>query len=161
MADPIRIPLGKDALLFYATAGNTPDGSISISGVSDLTLVISKDEAETSRRASLGYEDSREGLKRLQITFTLTGTTLDTVGTEDTEFAALIAAYFGSQYVTTPIAFHAVSDIASNGGYGPMGDFILTGFDRNETLGDAQSYSVSARMTQVQGRIPTWIASPV
>lgn len=166
MADAIVIPLGKDAKLYYAAPGAAAPNTI-IAGVSELTVTLEKDEAEVTRRISGGWEDHREGIKRLSLSFTLMGVTLDTSGTEVTAFNVLQSTFFTGIFSgsgDTGIALHACAAIdaltSTLNGAGPLADFLITRFERSENLGDAQSYSVECRMTQTQGRSVSYAAAP-
>ena len=60
----------------------------------------------------------------------------------------------------TGIALHACAAITAAVGKGPLGDFILTRFERTETLGEGQTHAVEASMTQSMGNVPTWTLAP-
>lgn len=162
MADLMVIPLGKDARLFYGVAGTSPLVlSLEVTGVTDLTVTLEKDEAEVTRRSSGGWEDHREGIKRLSLSFNLMGTTVS-ANSEVTVFGILRACFISGAYGgNTGIALHACSSLSP--GAGPEADFIITRFERAENLGDAQIYAVECRMHQIMNRSPAvaWAAAPV
>ena len=151
----IVIPLGKDAVLYYGTAGGGKAATGSLTGARDVTITMERDEADASRRAYPGWHDQRAGMKNLRISFELAGTSTDPVGTEDTELDIIRGAYLTGAYNgATGIALFAKAE--DTGGEGMYGDFIITKFDRNEPLNDIQSYSVEAVMTLIHGNTPAW-----
>ena len=163
MAD-IVIPLGLNGKLYYGVPGGA--ATIEVTGAVDVSVILEKDDAEVTRRASLGWEDVREATKRLRVTFNIAGTI--SAGVELTAFEVLRKTYLSGVYdgagVASGIALHPVAAIAAAaagaGGWGPLADFIITRFERIETLGEGQTYNVEARMTQVAGRYPIWTISP-
>ncbi len=159
----IVIPFGKDGGLFYDTAG-TSSWSIGnkFHGVSECTVTMDKIDANTSRRKYPGWEDTRVGRKRLRLAFDIIGVTEDSVGTEDDELDILRILYFTDIYDSVSgIALYARADIisASPLAGGPMGDFFITKFDRNEPSDDRQSYAVEAVTMLANGTVPSWITT--
>jgi hypothetical protein len=176
MADSIEIPLGRHAVLFYGPPGSAPDGSKYVDGVVDLTATIEKDDTEVTRRQSGGWEDSRETIRRLRLSWSMPVVVLDygvygyneVTATSDLFNTFLSGVYQGTG--DTGIALHAVSNVLTYAsgvghfsvkGWGLLGDFIITRFERAENLADAQIWSCEAKVTQVQGRVPAWTISPV
>jgi len=177
----IAIPLGKDARLFYGA----PNGGITltaqatamqaagneISSIKDATITIEKDDVETTRRASHGWEDSREGIKRMSLSFDIFN--IYDAGPEQVAIAILRETYLNGTYnglqAVSGICLYAKSSLTADVdsepgpqhialGDGPCADFLVTKFERSESHGDAQSYSVECKMTQVHGRRPAWVA---
>ncbi len=150
----VVIPLGKNAILSYGPP-NAIANTGQVKGIKDLTVTLDKDVADATRRISGAWEDARQSIKRLKLAFDLANVVSDN-GDEATIVELLRATYFTNIYNgdgATGIAFYAKS---APTGSGPEGDFIITKFDRAETHGDIQMYSVEATMTQVHGRVPTW-----
>lgn len=160
MADDLRIPLGKDAKLYYGEPGGAAANIIA--GAVDVTVVLEKDDAEVTRRVSAGWEDRRESIKRLSITFNLL--CVVSAGTEFNVLDVLRKTYMSGTYnavgAKAGIALHVCNDLVANGGAGPLGDFILTRFERAETLGEGQMYNAEAKMIQTQGRVAVWTNAP-
>jgi len=173
----IIIPFGKDAVLYYGDAGSQPLAKeFYFAGIKDLTVTMEKDEADASRRAYPGWHDQRVGMKNLRLAFDVAGVTVDEVGAAgakevgaDNGIDLLRALYLTDLYNgIAGIALYArstgVQPAAADDyvGEGIWGDFLCTKFDRNEPLGDLQSYSVEMVMTLIHGTTPTWSdADPV
>ena len=169
MAD-ITIPFGKDAVIYYDTADGTQplDEDKFFSGIKDVTITMEKDEADASRRRFPGWHDQRVGMKNLRVSFDIVGTTVDGVSgaigyNEVTVIDILRALWLTDLYnAVTGIALYirsaGVEPAAADDytGEGPWGDFLCTKFDRNEPLGDLQSYSVEMTMTLIHGTTPAW-----
>ncbi len=150
----VLIPLGKDAILFYGPP-NAIAATGQVKGIRDLTIGLDKDIADAIRRISGAWEDARQSIKRLKLSFDLANVVSDG-GDEAAVVEILRATWFTDIYNgvgNTGIAFYAKSVTT---GSGPEADFLITKFDRGETHGDIQMYSVEATMTQIHGRTPTW-----
>jgi len=175
----VAIPLGKEARLYYgapdsgvtatASAAVLEAAGLEVQGIRDLTLTLEKDDVDASRRRSHGWEDSREAVKRLSISFDLPAT-FD-AGVEQAAWTTLRKTFFNGTYdglqAVSGICFYALSCKSaavadepgpqSPDGEGICADFIVTKFERAEPLGDIQIYSVEAKMSQMHGRIPAWV----
>ncbi len=150
----VLIPLGKDAILFYGPP-NAIAATGQVKGIRDLTVTLDKDVADAVRRITGAWKDTRQSIKELKLSFDLANVISDG-GDEATVVELLRATYYTDVYNgvgDTGIAFYAKS---ATTGSGPEADFIITKFDRSETHGDIQMYSVEATITQIHGRVPTW-----
>ena len=169
----IEIPFGKDAVIYYGTAGSIPgDEEYYFAGIKDVTLTLERDEADASRRAYPGWHDQRVGMKNLRVSFDIAGATVDGVGGSDHNEVEVIdilrvlfltAIYDGDIGIALYIRSAGVAPAADADytGEGIWGDFLCTKFDRNEPLNDLQTYSVEMVMTLIHGTTPTWSdASP-
>jgi len=177
----IAIPLGKDARLWYgapngaitlaAQASSMPATGLEIASIKDATVTIEKDDTETSRRASHVWEDSREGIKRLSLSFDIFNV-YDGAGAERNAITILRNTFLNGTYngvsIVSGITLYAQAaydaDVVSEpgpqsnfSGDGICADFLVTKFERSESRDDAQSYSVECKMTQVHGRRPAWV----
>jgi len=159
----IVIPFGKDAQLFYGTAGACPATLANrLDAARDVTVTIDKEEGDASRRAVPGWTDTREGMKTLRMSFDLVMVMKDNVGTEDDGINVIRAAFLtGAHGGSTGIALYA-RQLASLGAgealYGGMwGDFIILSFTQNQPLKDIQSFSVEAKATLLHGNVPAWV----
>ncbi len=162
----ILIPFGKDAVIYYDTAGSQAlDEDKYFSGIKDVTATMDKDEADASRRAYPGWHDQRVGMKNLRVSFEVQGVSFDDVGTEDTELHSVLRELFLTELYDSEVGIAlyvrstGVSPANPNGdavGQGMWGDFLMTKFDRNEPLGDLQTYSVEMAMTIIHGITPQW-----
>ncbi len=169
MGIEIVAPLGKDAALYYETCllSTVPTFTAAqrIDCARDVTVTIDKDEADASRRAYPGWKDTREGMKGLKLSFELINVVIDDAGSEPDGIEAIRVAFLtGLHDSEAGIALYARSlrndhahAVAADAQGGMWGDFLITKFDRAESLGDMQVYSVEANMTLVHGNNPTWI----
>lgn len=154
----VVIPMGREARLYYGPPGSIPNPlSLEFTGIRDLTITLEKESVETQRRTTGAWEDTRESIKRLKLSFDLVNVIAG--GTEPTQLTLMRKTFITGTYdglgAGTGIALYAKSKEATGGG-GPEADFIITKFDRAESHGDQQVYSIEASMTQVHGRQPTW-----
>jgi hypothetical protein len=174
----IAIPLGKEGRMYYGApnggvtclsqAATLEAAGIEFQGIRDATVTIEKDDTEVSRRRSHGWEDSRESIKRLRISFDIPN-----VYDGDVEQAAISVlrktfgngTYNGAQVVSGICVYAKASKSGAVAdepgpqavdGDGICGDFNVLKFERGEPFGEVQGYSVELKMTQVHGRIPAW-----
>ena len=169
MAETIRIPLGKDARLYYVKGGTGKPDVLEQTdftetnyfvGVKDLTVTLDKEAADVRRRRTGDWYDYREAHKDLSLAFDVQVVSVDDCSgqqNELTQIEILRELYADGTYDNeVAIALWACSDPIA-GGAGPAADFIITKFDRAETLGEGQVYSVEAKVTLMHCRIPSWI----
>ncbi len=135
----MAIVLGLDAKLLRGTAGAT--AATEVKNVKDLTLNLESGEADVTTRATKGWKASVATLKEASLEF---GILYDT---EDADFAAFQAAYFGN----TPIALF----VTDGNGSGLDADWSITGFSMEQNLEEAVTVSVTAKPT-ASTRAPTW-----
>ncbi len=84
----MAIVLGLDAKLLRGTAGTT--GATEVKNVKDLTLNLESGEADVTTRATKGWRASVAALKEASLEFAIL------YDTEDADFQAFQAAYFGN-----------------------------------------------------------------
>ncbi len=135
----MAIVLGLDAKLLRGTAGAT--AATEVKNVKDLTLNLESGEADVTTRATKGWKASVATLKEASLEF---GILYDT---EDADFAAFQAAYFGN----TPIALF----VTDGNGSGLDADWSITGFSMEQNLEEAVTVSVTAKPT-ASTRAPVW-----
>lgn len=137
----MAVKLGLDCKLYYsATAGAT--ATTELTNVKDLSLSITKGEADVTTRAAQGWKMSVGTLKEAEVTFDMVW------DTTDTGFTAISTAFFSN----APIAL-AILD--GDDGTGMDADFSIVEFSRNENLEEAVTVSVKAKPTLVT-RAPVW-----
>lgn len=176
----ISIPLGKEARLFYGppvdgdscttSAAALEASALEIQGIRDATITLEKDDTDTSRRSTHGWEDCRESIKRLSISFDIFNA--NDGGVEQAAIDVLRKTFLNGTYngaqVISGICLYALSSKSaavtsepgpqSPDGEGICADFFITKFERAEPHSDGQTYSVEAKMTQVHsGRVPAWV----
>lgn len=135
----MAIVLGLDAKLLRGIAGAT--GATEVKNVKDLTLNLESGEADVTTRATQGWKASVATLKEASLEF---GILYDT---EDADFTAFQAAYFGN----TPIALF----VTDGNGSGLDADWSITGFSMEQNLEEAVMVSVTAKPT-ASTRAPAW-----
>ena len=135
----MAIVLGLVAKLLRGTAGAT--GATEVKNVKDLTLNLESGEADVTTRATQGWKASVATLKEASLEF---GILYDT---EDADFTAFQAAYFGN----TPIALF----VTDGNGSGLDADWSITGFSMEQNLEEAVTVSVTAKPT-ASTRAPAW-----
>lgn len=135
----MAIILGLDAKLLRGAAGAT--GATEVKNVKDLTLNLESSEADVTTRATKGWKATVAALKEASLEF---GILYDT---EDADFTAFQAAYFGN----TPIALF----VTDGNGSGLDADWSITGFSMEQNLEEAVTVSVTAKPT-ASTRAPAW-----
>lgn len=138
----MAIVLGLDSKLFRGTAGT--QAATEVKNVKDLTLNLESGEADVTTRATEGWKASAATLKEASLEFSIL------YDTEDADFTAFQAAYFGN----TPIALF-ISD-GQDTAHGLDADFSITAFTLEQPLEEAVSVSITAKPT-ASTRAPTWV----
>jgi len=136
----MAIKLGLDAKLYYGTAGSTADTLIN--NVKDVTLSLTKGEADVTTRGADGWRLNVGTLKEGTVDFSMVW------DTDDAAFNAIKDAYFDD----TAIALLVLDAV---GGSGLDADFSVVNFTRNEGLEDALTVDVSVKPTY-STRAPSW-----
>ena len=156
----VYIPLGKDAVLKYATAAITTvkaDGGTEMTGASDVTIVMDKETADVTRRSCAGWRDERDAFRTMGINFTLF--CADGNVAERTALDAIKDAYWSGSYNgARGIGLWAASSSVSTYGAGPDACFSITKFERTEALSEGIAYNVEARLN-IEYRAPSWSAN--
>ena len=141
----MALVLGFNAKTYYATDGVQGGTFVELDNIKDLTLGVTADEADVSRRSSGGWKASLATLKEGNIQFDMV------YDTTDAGFTAIKNAFFDN--TTLGMRFW---DSAVGGGL--EADCTVTGFDRNEQLAEALTVSITLRPTQVSGGpAPAWV----
>ena len=140
----MSVKLGLDAKLYFCAAGigGSPTWT-ELTNVKNVTLSLTKGEADVTTRANNGWKATAGTLKEGSIEFEMVW------DTADTGFSAIKDAYFNN----TKIGL-AVMDgpVAGPGSQGLWADCMITDFSRDEPLEDAISVKVTAK--------PTYSANP-
>jgi len=132
---------GFEAKFYYGTAGST--ASSELSNCKDLTLNSEATAGEITSRATGGYKAFASGLKDASVEWEMVWLT-DNAG-----FEAIRDAYVGRSAIAL-----AILDAAS--GEGLDADFVITAFNRTESLDDPMAVSVTAKPTYVT-RAAAWV----
>jgi predicted secreted protein len=133
----MSVKLGMDAKLYFCVAGigGTPVWT-ELSNVKNLTLNLTKGEADVTTRANGGWKATAGTLKEGSIEFEMVW------DTADAGFTAIQQAYFGNTLIGLAVMDGAV---ATAGSQGLWADCMITDFSREEPLEEAMSVKVSAK----------------
>lgn len=141
------IRLGLDGKMFRGTAGAAKaDVNIEMKNVKDVTLNMSKGEADITDRSAEGWRVYAATLKEASLEFNIN------YDTESADYQALANAFLNN----TALALF----VTDGAGSGLLADFVVTQFNKEEPLEEAQTVSVTARPTNIggtSGRAPAWI----
>lgn len=147
MAENI-VKLGRWCRLRRAVAGASAVSGTICTGARDVTVSLTKEEADATRRASGKWVDRREVLSDVTLTFDLVAS--ESVPEVD-DMLAFRLAY------TNDTGMALFVDTGHGAVYGLNADYIVTRFERSETLRDVAVYNVECHMTQRFGNFPTWL----
>ena len=160
----MAIPLGLDASIWYdadspVAATDDGDGTYSLSVasnksafteldvVTDVTMNLSKSEADITNRSTGGWRAMRGTLKAGELTFDMMW------DTANADFQVIFDAYLNN----TTIAFAALDGDFSSGDQGLYAEFDILGWEINQALEEAQRVSVTAKITIGDTVSPVWV----
>jgi hypothetical protein len=133
-----------EAELSYSS---TFGGSYSVLGnVKDLTFTLEAGEADVTTRGNAGWRAYVGTLKEASLEFEMIW------DTQDNGFDAIKDNFLDPS--SNPLYMQALD--AANGA-GLKARFVITSFSRNEALEEAQTVSVTAKVTYDGTAQPTWI----
>lgn len=143
----MAVKLGMDAKLYFCAAGigSTPTWTL-LGNVKNVTLSLTKGEADVTTRANNGWKATAGTLKEGSIEFEMVW------DTEDAGFTAIKDAYFNGTILGLAVMDGAV---ATAGSQGLWADCMITDFSRDEPLEDALSVKVTAKPTY-STNAPVW-----
>ena len=130
--------LGMNAGLYQGAAGSTdPSLMTEVANVRDVTLSLEAGEADITTRGNSGWRATAPTLRECSVEFQMVWKPGDTV------FEAIKSAFLTAATVAL-----AVLDQKSSvsGAQGPLGDFSITNFSRNEALEEAIVADVTAKL---------------
>lgn len=161
--------LGLDARAYYLSTGEreswgtpddngivegpAPDNLEELTNVTDVTLGLSKGEADVTTRSSGGWRLNKGTLKESEISFDMI---YDDSGT-DPSFEAIFNAWFNNSSIALAFLSRAKDDPL--GATGLWGDFDVISFEKTEPLEDAQKVSVTVKLTR-SAVAPEWVRVP-
>ncbi|MCL2647562.1 MAG: phage tail tube protein [Phycisphaerales bacterium] len=136
------IKFGLDAKLYYCVAGigGTPTW-IELTNVKNVTLSLTKGEADVTTRANKGWRATAGTLKEGTIEFEMIW------DTSDTGFVAVKNAYFNNSIIGIAAMDGPITGPDSNGSQGLWADCMITDFSRDEPLEEALGVKVTAKPT--------------
>ena len=154
---------GANAKIYYAIPaadeGDVDDriadilAGSEIDNIRDVTLTLEKDESDITMRQGGGWKATWGCLKRCTVEFTLV---CNKAPASDVAYLALRDAFFntvGSDYVDGMISLAVMSNgkVVGSKSRGPVGDFYVTGFNRNEPTEGVITVDVTAKLNQLYG----------
>jgi hypothetical protein len=133
------VKLGLDAKLYFCVAGigGTPTWT-ELTNVKNVTLNLTKGEADVTTRANGGWKATAGTLKEGTIEFEMVW------DTADAGFTAIKDAYFANTLIGLAAMDGAV---ATPGSQGLWADCMITDFTREEPLEEALMVKVTAKPT--------------
>jgi len=147
----IKDPLAAARLAWPAT-GSAPDLN-ELTNVTDVTVNLSKSEADITTRTSGGYRATVGTLKEGEISFDMLW------DTADPRFQEVFDAWDNS---TSLSCAFLDGDSATADTQGLWADFAVITFEKQEPLEEAQRVSVTLKITIVSGNpAPEWITVAV
>ena len=130
--------LGMNAGLYQGAAGATDPATMTeVENVRDVTLSLEAGEADITTRGNSGWRATAPTLRECSVEFQMVWKPGDAV------FDAIKSAFLTAATVAL-----AVLDQKSgvSGAQGPLGDFSITNFSRNEALEEAIVADVTAKL---------------
>jgi len=143
--------LGKDGKLYYCEAGigGTPDWS-ELTNARDVTLGLTKGEADVTTRGNAGWKASAATLKEGTIEWEMVW------DPSDEGFTAVKDAWFNNTTLGLAVMD---GDIATAGSQGLWADCDILDFSREEPLDGAMIVKVTAKPTYT-ANAPQWKTIP-
>lgn len=130
--------LGMNAGLYQGAAGSTTPSSMSeVDNVRDVTLSMEAGEADITTRGNNGWRATAPTLRECTVEFQMVWKPGDTV------FEAIKTAFLTAGTVALAVLDQKVG---ITGAQGPLGDFSITNFSRNEALEEAIVADVTAKL---------------
>jgi hypothetical protein len=137
--------LGLDAKMYYGTAGAS--ASSVMANVTNVTLNLTKGEADVTTRAASGWKLTVGTLNDASVEWEMVW------DTSDAGFTAMKNAFFNNTLTALKIM-----DGSASGSQGLDADFAITGFTRDEQLTEALKVKVTAKPA-LSSRSPAWVTT--
>ncbi len=131
--------LGMNAKIYQGAAGGELATLAEMSNVKDVTLNLEAGEADVTTRGNQGWRATAPTLRECTVEFEM----LWKPG--DAGFEAIKTAFLSSGQLRLAVLTGA-SD--ASGTEGPLGDFSITNFSRNEPLEEGVTVSVTAKLAE-------------
>ena len=134
--------LGMNAGLYQGAAETTDPASMTeVDNVRDVTLNMEAGEADITTRGNSGWRATAPTLRECTVEFQMVWRPGDTV------FDAIKTAFLTAATVALAVLDQKV---AVSGAQGPLGDFAITNFSRNESLEEAIVADVTAKLSRFE-----------
>ena len=129
--------LGMNAKIYQGAAGGALATLTEMANVKDVTLSLEAGEADVTTRANQGWRATAPTLRECTAEFEM----LWKPG--DAGFDAVKTAFLTSGTICLAVL---TGDRSASGTEGPLGDFSITNFSRNEPLEEGVTVSVTAKL---------------
>ncbi|RKY23043.1 MAG: hypothetical protein DRP83_09900 [Planctomycetota bacterium] len=134
--------LGMNAALYQGVAGATAPGSMTlVDNVRDVTVNMEAGESDVTTRGNSGWRATAPTLRECTVEFQMVWRPGDAV------FEAIKEAFLTAGTVAL-VALDQAHTIT--GAQGPLGDFAITNFTRNEALEEAIVADVTAKLARFE-----------
>jgi len=138
---PQTFLLGMNAKIYQGASGAALNTLAEMGNVKDVSLNLEAGEADITTRANQGWRATAPTLREYTAEFEMLWRPGDT-GFEAIKIAFLTASTLRLAVLT------GASD--ASGTEGPLGDFSITNFSRNEPLEEAVMVSVTAKLAEFE-----------
>jgi len=138
---PQTFLLGMNAKIYQGASGAALNTLAEMGNVKDVSLNLEAGEADITTRANQGWRATAPTLRECTAEFEMLWRPGDT-GFEAIKIAFLTASTLRLAVLT------GASD--ASGTEGPLGDFSITNFSRNEPLEEAVMVSVTAKLAEFE-----------
>jgi len=139
---PQTYVLGMNAGLYQGTAEETdPTLMTEVDNVRDVTLTMEAGEADITTRGNAGWRATAPTLRECSVEFQMVWRPGDTV------FEAIKTAFLTAGTVALAVLDQKRTVV---GAQGPLGDFSITNFSRNESLEEAIVADVTAKLARFE-----------
>jgi hypothetical protein len=129
--------LGMNAKIYQGAAGGDLASLAEMANVKDVTLNLEAGEADVTTRANQGWRATAPTLRECTAEFEM----LWKPG--DAGFDAVKTAFLSAGTIRLAVL---TGDRTASGTEGPLGDFSITNFSRNEPLEEGVTVSVTAKL---------------
>jgi len=129
--------LGMNAKIYQGAADAALNTLTEMGNVKDVTLNLEAGEADVTTRANQGWRATAPTLRECTAEFEM----LWKPG--DTGFDAVKTAFLSAGTIRLAVL---TGDRSASGSEGPLGDFSITNFSRNEPLEEGVTVSVTAKL---------------
>src|SRR5690554_3524738 len=134
---PQTFLLGMNAKIYQGPAGSAQGSLTEMDNVKDVTLTLEAGEADVTTRGNQGWRATAPTLRECTAEFEM----LWKPG--DAGFDAIKTAFLSSGTIRLAVLTGASN---ASGTEGPLGDFAITNFSRNEPLEEGVTVSVTAKL---------------
>lgn len=146
MPDPTSqiYQLGMNAKIYFGESGGTGNPSTVLGNTKDVTLNLETGKADITTRDNGGFRATAPTLKECSAEWEMVHRK------NEAALAAIRKAWLNN----TTIRLAILTDTYENDGDGPLGEFSITNFTRNEPLEEAITYNITADLAKFEKWLP-------